>query len=163
MSERVHITTAIFYCNGTPHVGSAYEALAADVFARDQRRKYGSERVSFLSGTDEHGDKIRRAAIASGMAPKAYTDQMSELFREAFAGLNISFDYWVRTTDPVHEAFVQAMLTRTHQRGDIYFRDYEGLYCVDCERFYTEKEQVSRSGSPLHQGASGFHPARALS
>src|ERR1700744_3794078 len=110
MSERIHITTAIFYSNGAPHVGSAYEALAAGVFARYQRRKLGHDNVTFLSGTDEHGDKIRRAAIANGLAPKIYTDQMSELFREAFAGLNIEFDYWVRTTDAVHEAFVQQML-----------------------------------------------------
>jgi methionyl-tRNA synthetase len=150
MSERVHITTAIFYCNGTPHVGSAYEALAADVFARWQRRKNGPGQVTFLSGTDEHGDKIRRAAIAQGLAPKAYTDKMSELFREAFAGLNVSFDYWVRTTDEVHEKFVQEMLTRTHARGDIYFRDYEGLYCVDCERFYTEKELQPGNVCPTH-------------
>src|SRR6185312_12186121 len=113
MAGRVHITTAIFYCNGAPHVGSAYEALAADVFARYQRRKHGAANVTFLSGTDEHGDKIRRAALAQGKQPKAYTDEMSELFREAFAGLNIKFDYWVRTTDPVHEKFVQEMLIRT--------------------------------------------------
>jgi methionyl-tRNA synthetase len=150
MSDRVHITTAIFYCNGAPHVGSAYEALAADVFARYQRRRHGRDQVTFLSGTDEHGDKIRRAALANGLAPKAYTDQMSELFREAFAGLNVSFDYWVRTTDSVHEKFVQEMLTRTYARGDIYFRDYEGLYCVDCERFYTEKELLPGSICPTH-------------
>ena len=150
MSERVHITTAIFYCNGAPHVGSAYEALAADVYARYQRRKHGRGQVTFLSGTDEHGDKIRRAAIAQGLAPKAYTDKMSELFREAFAGLNIDFDYWVRTTDEVHEKFVQAMLTRTHARGDIFFRDYEGIYCVDCERFYTEKELLPGNVCPTH-------------
>jgi methionyl-tRNA synthetase len=152
MTDRVHITTAIFYCNGIPHVGSAYEALAADVFARWQRRKLGPDRVTFLSGTDEHGDKIRRAAIAQGLAPKAYTDKMSVLFRDAFAGLNVGFDYWVRTTDSVHEKFVQEMLTRTYQRGDIYFRDYEGLYCVDCERFYTEKELLPNNVCPVHNG-----------
>ncbi len=99
MADRIHITTAIFYSNGTPHVGSAYEALAADAFARCQRRRRGRENVSFLSGTDEHGDKIRRAAIAEGLAPKAYTDKMSVLFRDAFNGLNVDLDYWVRTTD----------------------------------------------------------------
>src|SRR5713101_3918890 len=158
MSERVHITTAIFYCNGAPHVGSAYEALAADTFARALRRKLGHDRVTFLSGTDEHGDKIRRAALAQGLKPKAYTDQMSEVFREAFAGLNVTaaarqdpaVDFWVRTTDPVHEKFVQEMLTRTQQRGDIYFRDYEGLYCVDCERFYTDKELLAGNLCPSH-------------
>jgi methionyl-tRNA synthetase len=150
MSDRIHITTAIFYCNGTPHVGSAYEALAADVFARYQRRKRGRDNVTFLSGTDEHGDKIRRAAIANGLAPKAYTDKMSELFREAFAGLNTSFDYWVRTTDATHEAFVQRMLEQTRARGNIEFKKYEGLYCVGCERFYTEKELLPGNICPTH-------------
>jgi methionyl-tRNA synthetase len=150
MAEPIHITTAIFYCNGTPHVGSAYEALAADVFARWQRRRRGRERVSFLSGTDEHGDKIRRAALAEGLAPKAYTDKMSALFHQVFTGLNVDLDYWVRTTDTVHEQFVREMLTRTYQRGDIYFRDYEGLYCVDCERFYTEKELLPGNLCPTH-------------
>ncbi|HKV53926.1 MAG TPA: methionine--tRNA ligase [Candidatus Binataceae bacterium] len=158
MSDRVHITTAIFYCNGAPHVGSAYEALAADTFARYQRRKLGHGHVTFLSGTDEHGDKIRRAALAQNLTPKAYTDQMSEVFREAFAGLNVSaaqrldpaVDFWVRTTDAVHEKFVQDMLLRTHERGDIYFRDYEGLYCVDCERFYTDKELLPGNLCPSH-------------
>ena len=150
MAERIHITTAIFYCNGTPHVGSAYEALAADVFARYQRRKLGRENVSFLSGTDEHGDKIRRAALAEGLKPQAYTDKMSALFDEAFRGLGVSYDYWVRTTDEVHQKWVQEMLRRTHARGDIYFRDYEGLYCVDCERFYTEKELLPGNVCPTH-------------
>ena len=150
MADRIHITTAIFYCNGIPHVGSAYEALAADVFARYQRRKLGRDNVTFLSGTDEHGDKIRRAALAEGLAPKAYTDKMSALFHEAFKGLNVDLNYWVRTTDPVHEKFVQEMLERTHERGDIYFRDYEGLYCVDCERFYTEKELLPGNVCPTH-------------
>ncbi len=150
MSERIHITTAIFYCNGTPHVGSAYEALAADVFARYQRRRLGRDNVTFLSGTDEHGDKIRRAAIAQGLAPKAYTDKMSVLFREAFAGLNTSFDYWVRTTDPTHEAFVRQMLERTRAKGNIEFKEYEGLYCVGCERFYTEKELLPGNLCPTH-------------
>jgi methionyl-tRNA synthetase len=150
MAERIHITTAIFYCNGTPHVGSAYEALAADVFARHQRRKLGRGNVTFLSGTDEHGDKIRRAALAEGLAPKAYTDRMSALFDEAFRGLGVSYDYWVRTTDEVHERWVQEMLRRTQARGDIYFKNYEGLYCVDCERFYTEKELLPGNQCPTH-------------
>jgi methionyl-tRNA synthetase len=122
------------------------------------RRKLDPQRVSFLSGTDEHGDKIRRAALAQSLTPKLYTDKMSEVFREAFAGLNVTaaarqdpaVDFWVRTTDLVHEKFVQEMLTRTYQRGDIYFRDYEGLYCVDCERFYTDKELLPGNLCPTH-------------
>jgi len=150
MAERIHITTAIFYCNAAPHVGSAYEALAADVFARYQRRKRGRASVSFLSGTDEHGDKIYRAAVAQGLEPKAFTDKMSLLFRDAWSGLNVSCDYFVRTTDPVHERFVQQMLARTYERGDIYFKNYEGLYCVGCERFYTEKELLPGAVCPEH-------------
>ncbi len=154
MADRIHITTAIFYSNGTPHVGSAYEALAADAFARCQRRRRGRENVSFLSGTDEHGDKIRRAAIAEGLAPKAYTDKMSVLFRDAFKGLNVDLDYWVRTTDAVHEKFVQQMLLATHAKGNIEFKEYEGLYCVGCERFYTEKElQQPGNLCPTHNTA----------
>jgi len=153
MHDPIHITTAIFYCNGTPHVGSAYEALAADVFARAQRRKTDRGAVSFLSGTDEHGDKIRRAAVAEGLAPKVYTDKMSALFRQAWQGLNISVDYFVRTTDPEHEKFVQQMLLESKRLDNIYFRDYEGLYCVDCERFYTEKELADGKLCPVHNRA----------
>src|SRR2546430_3444370 len=132
--------------------------MVAVTFAGDMRLRLGHDRFTFLSGTDEHGDKIRRAALAQGLTPKAYTDRMSEIFREAFAGLNVTaaarevpaVDFWVRTTDPVHETFVQEMLKRTYQRGDIYFRDYEGLYCVDCERFYTDKELLPGNLCPSH-------------
>ncbi len=150
MTEPIHVTTAIFYCNAPPHVGSAYEALAADVFARYQRRKRGKSNVTFLTGTDEHGEKLKRVALAQGIEPKAFTDRMSAVFRKAWEGLNVSFDYFVRTTDPAHEKFVQEMLTRTHQRGDIYFADYQGLYCVGCERFYTEKELLQGNLCPEH-------------
>ncbi len=150
MTDRLHITTAIFYCNAPPHVGSAYEALAADAYARSQRRRLGRARVSFLTGTDEHGDKIRRAAEAEGMPPKEFTDRTSAVFRRAWDGLHVSYDYFVRTTDPQHEQFVQQMLARSHSRGDIYFKDYEGLYCVGCERFYTEKELLPANVCPTH-------------
>lgn len=150
MSDPIHITTAIFYSNGPPHVGSAYEALAADTFARYQRRKRGAGKVTLLSGTDEHGEKNLRAATAAGLTPKAFTDEISKYFLDAWSGLNVSFDYFVRTTDPVHEEFVQQMLTRTRERGDIEFKNYEGLYCVACERFYTEKELLPGNVCPNH-------------
>ena len=150
MAERLHITTAIFYSNAPPHVGSAYEALAADAFARSRRRRLGRVNASFLTGTDEHGDKIRRAAEAQGLAPKDFTDRLSAVFRRAWDGLNVSYDYFVRTTDPEHEKFVQQMLERSNARGDIYFKDYEGLYCVGCERFYTEKELLPGAVCPTH-------------
>ena len=138
--SRIHITTAIIYSNGPPHVGHAYEILATDAFARFQRRKLGRANVTFVTGTDEHGDKNKRAAEAAGLHPKAFADKISTLFREAWAGMDISYDYFVRTTDPVHQALVQKMLARSYECGDVHFKDYEGLYCVGCERFFTEKE-----------------------
>lgn len=150
MTERIHITTAITYSNGPPHVGHAYEYLATDTFARYMRRKLGRANVTFVTGTDEHGQKNRDAAAKVNLDPKAFADQISALFRAAHAGLNISYDYFVRTTDPVHQEFVRKMLARSYERGDIYFREYEGLYCVGCERFYTEKELLPGNICPEH-------------
>jgi methionyl-tRNA synthetase len=149
VADRIHITTAIFYSNGPPHVGSAMEAFAADVFARYHRRK--GDVVTFVTGTDEHGDKNYRAAAAEGLKPKLFVDRIAAAFRDAFAELDISYDYFVRTTDPAHQKFVQRMLSRARASGDIYFKDYEGLYCVGCERFYTEKELLPGEVCPTHQ------------
>jgi methionyl-tRNA synthetase len=149
MVPRIHITTAIIYSNGPPHVGHAYEVLATDAFARFQRRKPGAI-VTFVTGTDEHGDKNKRAAEAAGLHPKAFADKISTMFRQGWAGLDISYDYFVRTTDPVHQALVQKMLARSFDCGDVYFKDYEGLYCVGCERFYTEKELLPGNICPVH-------------
>jgi methionyl-tRNA synthetase len=150
MAQRIHITTAITYSNGPPHIGHAYEYLATDAYVRHQRRKLGRENVTFVTGTDEHGDKNYRAALAEGLEPKPFTDRISAYFRAAHAELNVSYDIFVRTTDPVHEAFVQRMLQRSLDRDEIYFKDYEGLYCVGCERFYTEKELLADNLCPAH-------------
>ncbi len=149
MAERIHITTAICYSNGPPHVGHAMEAFTTDVFARYHRRK--GDIVTFVTGTDEHGDKNYRAATAAGLKPKQFVDRIAAAFKHAFAELNISYDYFVRTTDPAHQKFVQRMLQRAHDSGDIYFKDYEGLYCVGCERFYTEKELLEGGICPVHR------------
>jgi methionyl-tRNA synthetase len=151
MADRIHITTAITYSNGPAHVGHALEFLATDAFVRHQRRKLGRERVTFVTGTDEHGQKNRDAAIAAGLSPKAFADKISALFRATHAGLHISYDFFVRTTDPVHEQFVQRMLAGTYAAGDIVFKEYEGLYCVGCERFYTEKELIDGRICPDHK------------
>ena len=151
MSERIHITTAITYSNGPPHVGHALEFLTADAYVRHWRRKLGASNVSFVTGTDEHGQKNRDAALADGLSPKAFADKISALFRKTHDGLSVSYDYFVRTTDPIHERFVQQMLARTHQAGDIVFKEYEGLYCVGCERFYTEKELIDGRICPDHK------------
>ncbi len=150
MSDRVHITTAIFYSNGPPHVGHASEAFAADVFARHYRRKLGKQNVTFVTGTDEHGDKNYRAAQEAGLKPKEFVDGIAEVFKKGFDLLNISYDYFVRTTDPVHKKFVQSMLQRAYDKGEIYYKDYQGLYCVGCERFYTEKELLPGNICPSH-------------
>ena len=150
MADRIHITSAIIYSNGPPHVGHAYELLAADAFARYQRRKLGTANVTFVTGTDEHGDKNKRAAEAAGLRPIAFADNISALFIQAWAALDVTYDFFVRTTDPVHQAFVQKMLAHSYDCGDIHFKDYDGLYCVGCERFYTEKELLPGNICPVH-------------
>lgn len=150
MAERIHITTAIFYSNAAPHVGSASEAFATDTFARYWRRKIGAQNVSFVTGTDEHGDKNFRAAANAGLKPKQFVDQIAAAFKDAFAKLNISYDHFVRTTDGQHARFVQSMLQRAFDKDEIYYKDYEGLYCVGCERFYTEKELLPGNLCPTH-------------
>jgi methionyl-tRNA synthetase len=150
MPDRVHITTAIFYSNGPPHVGHASEAFAADVFARHYRRKLGKQNVSFVTGTDEHGDKNYRAAAEAGLQPKEFVDRIAAVFKQGFDLLNISYDHFVRTTDPAHQKFVQSMLQRAYDKNEIYYKDYQGLYCVGCERFYTEKELLPGNICPVH-------------
>src|ERR1043166_9967325 len=95
-----------------------------------------------MTGTDEHGDKIAEAAAAVGESPKAYADRIAALFRSTWDACGIPYDHFTRTTDEHHQRFVQEVLARIHASGDIYFGEYEGLYCTGCERFYMEKELV---------------------
>ncbi len=150
MTDRIHLTTAIFYSNGPPHVGHASEAFAVDVLARHYRRKLGKQNVTFVTGTDEHGDKNYRAAIVARLKPKEFVDRIAEVFRNGFDLLNISYDFFVRTTDEQHQKFVQKMLQRAFDQGAITYQDYEGLYCVGCERFYTKKELLPGNICPTH-------------
>ncbi len=135
---RIYITTPIYYVNGDPHLGSAYTMLITDTLARYYRAR-GWE-TFYLTGTDEHGDKIAQAAADAGMSPKAFTDQISTTFRAAWDTCDITYDHFIRTTDPYHIRYVQELLTKVYDAGDIYFDRYSGLYCVGCERFYTQKE-----------------------
>ena len=140
MRDRFYITTPIYYVNAEPHLGHAYTTIIADVL----RRFYlmlGFE-VRMQTGTDEHGDKVVQAAQAQGVEPKAYADAISKKFQSAWPGLGIEYDRFIRTTDPDHVAVVQDILQKVHDKGDIYFDRYGGLYCFGCERFYTEKELV---------------------
>ncbi|RLC30474.1 MAG: methionine--tRNA ligase [Deltaproteobacteria bacterium] len=148
MSEPFYITTPIYYVNARPHLGHAYTTIAADVTCRYNRMQ-GRE-TFFLTGTDEHGDKIVQAARDENLTPKQYADKISNLFKTLWPELNISNDSFIRTTDPSHILVVKQILQRIYDAGDIYFSEYEGLYCFGCERFYTERELVDGK-CPDHQ------------
>lgn len=148
MSETFYITTPIYYVNASPHIGHAYTTIVADVLAR-YHRMAGVE-TFFVTGTDEHGDKIAEAAQKAGITPKEYADSISAQFRSLWPELAITNDYFIRTTDKNHIATVRYILEKVHAAGDIYFGQYEGYYCVGCERFYMEKELVDGK-CPDHQ------------
>ena len=135
-----YFTTPIYYVNAKPHLGHAYTTITADVAARYSRMC--DVDTYFLTGTDEHGDKIVQAAEARNTTPKAYVDTISSLFQGLWPTLNISNDQFIRTTDPDHIKVVQALLAKIYDSGDIYFSEYEGIYCYGCERFYQERELV---------------------
>jgi methionyl-tRNA synthetase len=141
-ADRVfYLTTPIYYVNAAPHLGHAYTTIVADAMCR--YRRLAGDRVFFLTGTDEHGDKIAQAAQKAGESPQAFADRNSAAFRSEWAALGISNDDFIRTTEPRHKAVVQEILQRLWDRGDeIYFGKYGGHYCFGCERFYTEKEIV---------------------
>jgi methionyl-tRNA synthetase len=146
----LYITTPIYYVNAQPHLGHAYTTIVADTYSRF--RRLCKEEVRFQTGTDEHGDKIAEAALAAGIPPKEYADQVSNLFREAWPPLNIRPDNFIRTTDMDHIKTVQEILQKVYDQGDIYLGSYSGLYCRGCERFLTEKELVE-GNCPDHQTA----------
>jgi methionyl-tRNA synthetase len=143
-----YITTPIYYVNAPPHSGHAYTTIVADAVARYHRLAGG--RVYFLTGTDEHGDKVAQAAARAGETPPAYTDRISTAFRKTWQRMGLSFDQFIRTTEARHQRVVSAILQRIYDAGDIYFGEYGGYYCVGCERFYTEKEMV-QGRCPDHQ------------
>ncbi len=133
-----YLTTPIFYVNGSPHIGHAYTAVAADVIARF-RRLQGVD-TYFLSGTDEHGQKVEKAAADAGLAPQVFTDTVSGQFRAMLAMLDVSNDDFIRTTEPRHKAGVTALWERLAASGDIYAGHYEGWYAVRDEDFYAEAD-----------------------
>jgi methionyl-tRNA synthetase len=135
-----YLTTPIYYVNAEPHLGHAYTTILGDAMARWHR--LAGDRVWFLTGTDEHGDKIAQAATRAGISPQAYAERVSAAFREAWRRLGISNDDFIRTTEPRHEKFVQKILQALWEAGEIYLGRYGGHYCFGCERFYTEKEIV---------------------
>ena len=153
MTERVHLTTPLYYVNAEPHLGHTYTTVVVDTTARFHR-SMGRE-VFFLTGTDEHGDKIAQAAEARGSEPRAYADGVSALFRSTWDTCGISYDHFVRTTDDYHVRFVQEVLAKVHEAGDIYFGEYGGKYCYGCERFYADRELVNGK-CPDHETEPAF-------
>lgn len=147
--NKFYLTTPIYYVNDVPHIGHAYTTLAADVLARYWRSKIGGKNVFFLTGTDEHGQKVAQAAAQENLSPKQYADKVSPRFKEAWKLLNIEPDYFIRTTDPRHEKVVLELLEKIHAAHYIYPGTYKGLYCVGCEKFLTETELVDGK-CPLH-------------
>jgi len=144
MGEPFYITTAISYPNGPPHIGHAYEAIAADAIARFQRSR--GRDVRFQTGTDEHGLKMAQAARGEGIEPRALADKMSRLFQNMCDALNVSYDRFIRTSQPDHYRASQAIWTAMEERGDLYLDRYEGWYSVRDEAYYEEEELVEGEG-----------------
>lgn len=138
--DSFYITTPIYYVNAKPHLGHAYSTIVADSLNRFH--KLTGKETFFLTGTDEHGDKIVKAAEANGQSPQEYVDTISGLFRNLWPDLMCEHDDFIRTTEPRHIKVVQEILQKVYDKGDIYFGEYGGHYCFGCERFYTEKELV---------------------
>ncbi len=146
-----YITTPIYYPNDVPHIGHAYDAVAADVIARHHRLR--GDEVFHLTGTDEHGLNIQRKATAAGVDPKSWVDEMEPRWREVWKRLDIGYDDYLRTTERRHREAVVRLLDQVHDNGrdDIYLDTYEGLYCVSCELYYTESDLLEGGLCPIHE------------
>jgi len=147
---RFYATTPIYYVNDAPHIGHAYTTVTGDALCR-WHRLLGDD-VFFLTGTDEHGLKMLRAAEAQGLSPQELADRNAARFREAWDSLGIRYDQFIRTTEPRHYAAVSRFLQAVYDNGDVELRTYEGLYCVPCEAYYTEDEAGPDGTCPIHTG-----------
>jgi len=146
MNKNFYVTTPIYYVNGDPHVGSAYTTIAADVLAR-YKKTMGYD-VFFLTGSDEHGQKVEEKAIEMGYSPQEWTDKMSIKFKEMWEKLNIDNNDFIRTTEDRHKKAVQKIVQKVYDNGDIYKGSYEGKYCVSCETFVPENQIVGENSCP---------------
>ncbi len=145
--EKFYLTTPIYYVNDVPHIGHAYTTILADVIKRYKELR--GCRVFFLTGTDEHGQKIERSAAKQGLTPKALADSMVEHFKELWRLLNIGYDGFIRTTDEVHVKGVQKIFSRVMEKGDIYLDEYAGHYCISCENFIPDSVEESADGKRI--------------
>jgi methionyl-tRNA synthetase len=144
-----YVTTPIYYVNAQPHLGHAYTTIAADVLARHMRQR--GEDVFFLTGTDEHGEPVADAARAQGLEPKELADRNAERFKSLMPRLEVSNDFFIRTSDPEHEAKVQEVLQRVYDNGHVYKGLYEGWYCPRCADFKVENEILEGNLCPIHE------------
>lgn len=149
--ELFYVTTPIYYVSDVPHVGHAYTTIVGDAIARYQRLRKGREHVFYLTGTDEHGEKLERAAQAQMLQPQAFVDQVAEAYKKTWQLLEIEYDDFIRTTEPRHEKIVQQLWQVLVQQGDIYLDRYDGLYCVGCEGFLLEKDLLPGNLCPDHK------------
>ena len=136
--KKIYLTTPLYYVNDKPHIGHAYTTILADVISRYQ--KLSGKNVYFLTGTDEHGQKVQEAALKLNTTPKDHVDKFHKNYLELWSRLNIDFDKFIRTTDENHVNKVKKVLQTLWEKGEIYQAEYEGLYSVSEERFITEKE-----------------------
>ena len=143
MSKKILITTAIDYTNDVIHIGHLYQKVLADCYARYQRQKLGKENVRFLTGTDEHGQNIEKAAKDHNKSPKEYVDEVSALDKKEQDSLNISYDRFIRTTDEDHKKTAAEFFKKAYDNGFIYKAKYEGFYCEGCEEYKTQKDLVN--------------------
>ena len=143
-----YITTPIYYANDEPHIGHSYTTILADVLSR-YHRSMGQE-VFFLTGLDEHGQKVQQVAEEQGIDPQQHCDEMAPKWKHLWEKLHIQYDDFIRTTEPRHEKVVKAVLNVVKDAGDIYMDEYGGSYCIGCERFYTEKE-LEDGKCPQHE------------
>ena len=138
--NKFYITTPIYYPSANFHIGHCYTTIIADAIAR-YKRLVGYD-VFFLTGTDEHGEKIEKKAKEKGITPKEYVDEIVDDAKNLWKVLDISYDKFIRTTDKYHEEAVQKIFNKLYEQGDIYKGTYEGLYCTPCESFWTETQLV---------------------
>lgn len=144
--DNFYLTTPIYYVNADPHIGHAYTSIIADSIARYKRMK--GNRVFYLTGTDEHGEKVKQAAISKNTDVKDFVNQGAEAFKKLWARLNVSHDFFVRTTDEFHIKVVKEVINILDKKGDIYKDKYQAFYCVPCESFWTESQVKEVNGCP---------------
>ena len=150
--KKFYITTPIYYVNSAPHIGHSYTNIAADVLARYNRQILGKDNVFFLTGTDEHGQKIKKAADTAGLSPQEFVDKVVVQFRELWQKLNISYDDFIRTTEPRHIKTVQRFLEVLKNKGEIYSAEYQGWYCTPCETFWKESQLENQNCPDCKRG-----------